>query len=84
LHPINALDAAEIERGIAAFAKLSKGGLIVTAGGTEYRRDLIIPQVARHRLPTVYPFGYHVADGGLISYGPKPLDLVRRAAGIVF
>jgi putative ABC transport system substrate-binding protein len=83
LRPINALDAAEIERGIAAFAKLSNGGLIVTAGGTEYRRDLIIPLVARHRLPTVYPFGYHVADGGLISYGPKPLDLVRRAAGYV-
>jgi putative ABC transport system substrate-binding protein len=39
--------------------------------------------MARHRIPTVYPFRYYVADGGLISYGPQPLDLVRRAAGYV-
>jgi ABC-type uncharacterized transport system substrate-binding protein len=83
LRPINALDAVEIERGIAAFARSSNGGLIVTVGGTGYRRDLIIPLVARHRLPAVYPFRYYVDDGGLISYGPKPIDLVRRAAGYV-
>jgi ABC-type uncharacterized transport system substrate-binding protein len=83
LRPINALDAAEIERGITAFARSSNGGLIVTVGGTGYRRDLIIPLVARHRLPAVYPFRHFITDGGLISYGPKPIDLVRRAAAYV-
>jgi putative ABC transport system substrate-binding protein len=83
LRPINALDSAEIERGVATFARFPNGGLIVTVGGTGYRRDLIIPLVARHRLPAVYPFRYYVTDGGLISYGPNPLDLVRRAAGYV-
>jgi putative ABC transport system substrate-binding protein len=38
---------------------------------------------ARHRLPAVYPFRYYVADGGLISYGPNTIDLVRRAADYV-
>ena len=38
---------------------------------------------ARHRLPAVYPFGYFVTDGGLISYGPDPSDQYRRAAGYV-
>jgi putative tryptophan/tyrosine transport system substrate-binding protein len=83
LCPINALDAAAIERGIAAFARSSKGGVIVTVAGTGYRRDLIIPLMARHRLPAVYPIRYHVADGGLICYGPVPIDLMRRAAGYV-
>jgi putative ABC transport system substrate-binding protein len=83
LRPINALDTAEIERAIAAFARSSNGGLIVTVGGSGFHRDLIVPLAARHRLPAVYPFRYFVADGGLISYGPNSIDLVRRAAGYV-
>src|SRR5712692_2613170 len=46
-------------------------------------RDLIITLAARHRLPTVYPFRYHVTSGGLISYGPDIVDQYRRAAGYV-
>jgi putative tryptophan/tyrosine transport system substrate-binding protein len=83
LRPINAPDRAEIERTIAAFARSSNGGLIVTVGGSGFRRDLIVPLAARHRLPAVYPFRYYVADGGLISYGPNTIDLVRRAADYV-
>jgi len=83
LRPINARDAAEIERGIGAFARSSNGGLIVAVGGTAYRRDLIIPLAASNRLPAIYPFRYYVTDGGLISYGPDTIDLVRRAAGYV-
>jgi putative tryptophan/tyrosine transport system substrate-binding protein len=83
LRPINALDTAEIERAIAAFARSSNGGLIVTSGGTGQNRDLIVGLAARHRLPAVYPFRYYVADGGLISYGPNTIDLYRRAADYV-
>jgi putative tryptophan/tyrosine transport system substrate-binding protein len=83
LRPINALDSAEIERAIAAFARSSNGGLIVTAGGTEFHHNLIVLLAARHRLPAVYPFRYYVADGGLISYGPNTIDLARRAAGYI-
>ena len=38
---------------------------------------------ARHRLPAVYPFRYFVTSGGLISYGPDSIDVLRRAAGYV-
>jgi len=55
LRPINAPDRAEIERAIAAFARSSNGGLIVTSGGTGFNRDLIASLAARHRLPAVYP-----------------------------
>jgi putative ABC transport system substrate-binding protein len=34
-------------------------------------------------LPAVYPFRYHVADGGLISYGPDTIQQYRLAAGYV-
>jgi ABC-type uncharacterized transport system substrate-binding protein len=38
---------------------------------------------ARHRLPAIYPYPYHVAAGGLASYGPDVVDQYRRAAGYV-
>jgi putative tryptophan/tyrosine transport system substrate-binding protein len=83
LSPIDMRNTGEIERTIAAFARAPNGGLIVTTGGTSTRRSLIVTLAARHRLPAVYPFRYYVADGGLISYGPDPIDPYRRAAGYV-
>ena len=84
LSPIDVRDAGEIERDVAAFARESNGGLIVTASsGAMARRELIIMLAARHRLPAVYPFRYYVTEGGLISYGPDPTDQFRRAAGYV-
>jgi putative ABC transport system substrate-binding protein len=34
-------------------------------------------------LPAVYPYRYFVTSGGLISYGPNPIDEYRQAAGYV-
>jgi putative tryptophan/tyrosine transport system substrate-binding protein len=84
LSPIDVRDPGEIERDVAAFARESNGGLIVTASsGAIVHRELIIMLAARHRLPAVYPFRYFVTSGGLISYGPDPTDQFRRAAGYV-
>jgi putative ABC transport system substrate-binding protein len=84
LHPIDARDAPEIERAVAAFARGSDGGLIVVTGTSAImRRELIVTLAARHRLPAVYPARYFVAGGGLISYGPDSVDPFRRAAGYV-
>ena len=84
LSPIDVRDAGEIERDVAAFARGSNGGLIVTASSAaSIHRELIIMLAARHRLPAVYPFRNYVTSGGLISYGPDPTDQFRRAAGYV-
>ena len=84
LSPVDVRDPTEIERAIAAFAHGSNGGLIVTLTGLTIRhRALISTLAARHRLPAVYAARYFVTGGGLISYGPDPIDLYRRAAGYV-
>jgi ABC-type uncharacterized transport system substrate-binding protein len=84
VNPINLRDAGEIERSIAAFAGSPNGGLILTAGARAFlHHDLIITLAARHKLPAVYPYRYHVTSGGLISYGADYIDNYRRAAGYV-
>jgi ABC-type uncharacterized transport system substrate-binding protein len=83
LKPSDVRDNDEIERNVAAFARSGNGGVIVTAGGTGVRRKLIISLAAHHKLPSVYPYRYYTADGGLISYGPNMNDVVRRTAGYV-
>jgi putative tryptophan/tyrosine transport system substrate-binding protein len=83
LSPIDMRNTGEIERTIAAFARTPNGGLIVTTGGSSTHRSLIVTLAARYRLPAVYPFRYFAAAGGLISYGPDPIDQYRRAAGYV-
>ena len=82
--PVNVRDAGEIERAVAAFARGSNGGLIVTASGLAIvHRELIVTLAARHKLPAVYYYRFFVTDGGLVSYGPDPHDQYRRAAGYV-
>jgi putative tryptophan/tyrosine transport system substrate-binding protein len=83
-NPIDVRDASEMEHAVAAFARESNGGLIVTASSIAVvHRELITMLAARHRLPAVYPFRYFVTSGGLISYGPNSTDQFRRAAGYV-
>jgi ABC-type uncharacterized transport system substrate-binding protein len=82
--PVNVRDASEIERAVAAFARFSNGGLIVTGSAlTAVHRDLIVSLAARHKLPAVYFERPFVIGGGLISYGPDIVDQYRRAAGYV-
>ncbi len=84
LSPVNVRDAPEIERAVAAFARGSNGGLIVSASGLAIvHRNLIITLAARYRLPAVYFARYFVTGGGLISYGSDNIDPHRRAAGYV-
>jgi putative ABC transport system substrate-binding protein len=77
-------DAGETEQAIAAFARGSNGGLIVTASGFGANHtDLIAALAARNKLPAVYPFRYFVTRGGLISYGPDSAAEYRLAARYV-
>ena len=46
-------------------------------------RAPIILAAARNNVPAVYYFSFFARDGGLLSYGPDPVDLFRRAATYV-
>jgi putative ABC transport system substrate-binding protein len=82
--PVSVRDAAEIERAVAAFARASSGGLVVTSSALTVRhRDLIIALAAQHKLPAVYYERLFASAGGLISYGPDFVDQFRRSAGYV-
>ena len=84
LRAVDTRDDADIERGIAAFAREPNGGLIVVTGATAIvRRDTIIAAAAKYRLPAVYPSRFFVAAGGLASYGPDTSDSFSLAAGYV-
>ena len=84
LSPLVVRDVGEIEPAVAAFARSSNDGLIVTIGTlTDAHREVISALAARHRLPAVYPFPFFVRSGGLISYGPDIVDSFRGAAGYV-
>ena len=43
-------------------------------------RAPIISAAARNKIPAVYDQSGFARDGGLLSYGPDPKDLYRRAA----
>jgi putative tryptophan/tyrosine transport system substrate-binding protein len=46
-------------------------------------REVIIANVARLRLPAVYPFSFFAQSGGLLSYGFDVRDMLKQAGGYV-
>jgi putative ABC transport system substrate-binding protein len=77
-------NATDIETAVMALSTEVNCGLIVMPHPvTVTNRELILKLAARYRLPAIYAFRYHVADGGLISYGVDLVDLYRRAATYV-
>jgi putative tryptophan/tyrosine transport system substrate-binding protein len=84
LRPVNVRDAGEIEPAVAAFARSSNSGLIVTASTfSVVHRDLIVAVAAGHKLPSVYYSRLFVTAGGLVSYGPNAVDQYRQAASYI-
>jgi putative ABC transport system substrate-binding protein len=67
-----------------AFATILKGRAdslwVGTTGVVGSRIAEILDFAVRHRLPAIYPNRWVVDLGGLMSYGPKYVDVFRRAA----
>ena len=84
VRPIDVREAAEIERGVTAFARVANGGLVVTASPwTTFHRELIARLAERNKLPSVGAIRPFVESGGLVSYGANFEDQFRRAASYV-
>ena len=81
---IRVKNPSEIERDIKGIASEPDGGLIVTPDlTTTLYRGAIINTTLQYQVPTMYPFRYVAAEGGLISYGVDVTDQYRRAANYV-
>jgi putative ABC transport system substrate-binding protein len=75
---------AEIETAIVALGREPGGGLVVIPDAfVAVHRAPIISAAARNNVPAVYARSDFVRDGGLLSYGPDPVDTYRRAATYV-
>jgi putative ABC transport system substrate-binding protein len=75
---------AEIETNVMELGREPGGGLVVMPDGfTNAHRELIISAAARNNIPAIYTLSFDARDGGLLSYGPDPVDTWRRAATYV-
>jgi len=84
LSPVSIRDTADVERAAKSLSHSANNGLIVTPSASSWaHRNLIIALAAQYKLPAVYAYRVNAAAGGLISYGPDPIDQYRRAAGYV-
>jgi putative ABC transport system substrate-binding protein len=82
--PVNVRNAAEIERGLTAFARATNSGLIVASSTSALvNRDMIIALASKYKLPAVYAQREFVAAGGLLSYSADFPAQFRSAAGYV-
>jgi putative ABC transport system substrate-binding protein len=73
---------ADIEHLFASLGDKPDTGLVLLPDiftGQRSNLNLIVSLAASYHVPTVYPYRYMVAAGGLISYGVDPVDLFRRA-----
>jgi putative ABC transport system substrate-binding protein len=80
--PVDKID--RIEARVAEFASKSNSGVIVLSDSWLFlHRDSVVQAMAKHRLPTVYPFGLWAREGGLIGYGNDALEPLRLSASYV-
>jgi ABC-type uncharacterized transport system substrate-binding protein len=70
----------EIEAFISRIASGQDAGIAVMPDSFPgSHRDLIVSLVTQHGVPTIYPWRYMTAAGGLLSYGVDPVDAFRKA-----
>jgi putative tryptophan/tyrosine transport system substrate-binding protein len=75
---------AEIKTAITSLGREPGGGLVVTSDGfTIVHRASIISLTAENHVPAIYWNSAFAKDGGLLSYGPDPVDIFRRSASYV-
>ena len=67
-----------------AFSEISRhrpdAVFVVGDALTAMNRKSIIDFMTQQRIPAMYEFSSHVNDGGLLSYGPNPVEMTRKAA----
>jgi putative ABC transport system substrate-binding protein len=69
-----------IDSAFQVFSQHRAGAVSVAADAyLTSRRSQIVALAAKYKLPTIYPREEYAADGGLISYAPRPAEAFRTA-----
>jgi putative tryptophan/tyrosine transport system substrate-binding protein len=84
LHSIAVNSADEFESEFKKAVKARSGALATTGGALlATNQKEIISLAAKYRLPAISAGGEFVTNGGLMSYGPDPIEPYQRAAVMV-
>ena len=84
LQVVTMKDQADFERAFSDMTKARADALTVPGTALfDLHRPRLAGLAARHRLPAIYTSRTYVEAGGLMSYGPDLVDLLRRTAGYV-
>jgi putative ABC transport system substrate-binding protein len=82
LQPVELRRPEDVDPALAAMGRARPNALLVFALSL-VQQNQIVEFAAKNRLPALYGFREAVAAGGLMSFGPKLLDLWRGAANYV-
>jgi putative ABC transport system substrate-binding protein len=84
LQPLEVQDAAAIERAFATMRQ-ERVEALITVGEvfTLQHRTQIVSMAAQQQLPAIYDLKAFVAAGGLMAYGPRLEERIRRVADYV-
>ncbi len=80
---IDLRDPGELERAFAEASRRSQAVVVLADPIIRGHQQKVIALIAKHRLPSIYPFPDFVDAGGLMGYGPDLVTLFRRAAEFV-
>jgi len=84
LLPLGVEGPNDLDRAIVQASQNRAGALIVSREAIfANHHERIVQSTAAQRLPTMYGFRSSVEGGGLIGYGPDPVEISRQAAVIV-
>jgi putative ABC transport system substrate-binding protein len=75
---------AEIAEVIVSLGREPPGGFVVMPDNFMiiHRAETIL-LAAQNEVPAVYHYDFYARDGGLLGYGPDPVDIFRRSAAYI-
>ena len=84
VHPIGVRSREELAAALSELGRRKPDAVFVVADALiGINRKLITGFLANERIPAMYEVANYVNDGGLMSYGPDPSEMFRKAADYV-
>jgi putative ABC transport system substrate-binding protein len=81
---VDVRSVSDIQAAIAALGQRRDNGLVVMPETfTTTHRENIVALAAQHRVPAISAFLQFPKSGGLVSYGPDNVDIIRRSASYI-